>query len=159
MSAASKMARSRAAVTVMATSCPGPSDRKAAAGGAAAGDRRLDRAPPASGPGAVRPAGRGLAGNPASAEGDRTMTQVAATPGSHEFSYERVFQAPPELVYRAHTEADIVKRWWGGRYEMVVDTLEARPGGTWRYRNKDEDGSEYGFRGVFHDVVPNERIV
>ena len=31
------------------------------------------------------------------------MTTVTANPGSHELSYERVFQAPPELVYRAHT--------------------------------------------------------
>ena len=57
------------------------------------------------------------------------MTTVTATPGTHELSYERVFQATPELVYRALTEVDIVRRWWGGNGETIVDRLEARPGG------------------------------
>jgi len=86
-------------------------------------------------------------------------TTVTAPAGSHELSYERVFQATPDLVYRAFTEADLVRRWWGGSYEVVVDTLEAAPGGRWRYLNKDGDGTEFGFHGVFHDVVPGERIV
>lgn len=86
-------------------------------------------------------------------------TTVTATPGSHELSYERVLQATPDLVYRAFTEAELVRRWWGGRYEVVVDTLEARPGGIWRYLSKDEDGTDFGFHGVFHDLVPGERIV
>ena len=85
-------------------------------------------------------------------------TTVTAPPGSHELSYERVFQATPELVYRAFTEADIVRRWWGGNYEAIVDRLEAKPGGVWRYLTK-EDGAEYGFHGVFHDLAPGERIV
>ncbi len=86
------------------------------------------------------------------------MTTVTANPGSHELSYERVFQAPPELVYRAHTEADIVRRWWGGNAEVTVDQFEPRPGGRWRFVSKEGDG-EYGFHGVFHDLVPGERIV
>jgi uncharacterized protein YndB with AHSA1/START domain len=88
------------------------------------------------------------------------MTTVTATPGSHELSYERVFQATPELVYRAFTEADIVRRWWGGNYETVVDRLEARPGGVWRYLTREEGGgAASAFHGVFHDLVPGERIV
>ena len=88
------------------------------------------------------------------------MTKVTAEPGSHELHYERTFQAPPELVYRAHTDADIVKRWWGGNYQTVVETLEARTGGRWRYLTREGEGAEeYGFHGVFHDLVPNERIV
>lgn len=87
------------------------------------------------------------------------MTKVTAAPGAHELSYERVFKATPDLVYRAFTEADLVRRWWGGNYEVVVDTLEAEPGGRWRYLNKGTDGTEFGFHGVFHDLVPGERIV
>lgn len=87
------------------------------------------------------------------------MTNVTATPGSHELSYERVFQAPPELVYRAHTEADLVRRWWGGNSEVTLDKLEARPGGGWRFITREQDGNEYAFHGVFHDLVPGERIV
>ncbi|MFL6127987.1 MAG: SRPBCC family protein [Mycobacteriales bacterium] len=87
------------------------------------------------------------------------MTTVTATPGSHELSYERVLQATPDLVYRAYTEADLIRRWWGGNYEMTIDKLEARPGGVWRYVSTSEDGTEFGFHGVFHDLVPGERIV
>ncbi len=87
------------------------------------------------------------------------MTTVTAHPASHEMSYERVFQAPPELVYRAHTEVDLVSRWWGGGSTTTVDELDARPGGRWRYVSRGEDGGEYAFRGVFHDAVPAERIV
>jgi uncharacterized protein YndB with AHSA1/START domain len=86
-------------------------------------------------------------------------TTVTATPGTHELSYERVFQATPQLVYRAFTEADIARRWWGGNDETTVDRLEAKPGGVWRFLTKGEDGTEYGFHGVFHDLVPGERIV
>ena len=87
------------------------------------------------------------------------MTTVTANPGAHELSYERVFQATPDLVYRAHTEVDLVRRWWGGNSEVTVDKFEARPGGAWRFVSKEQDGSEYGFHGVFHDLVPGERIV
>lgn len=87
------------------------------------------------------------------------MTKVTAAPGAHQLSYERVFQATPDLVYRAFTEADLVRRWWGGNDEVVVDALEARPGGVWRFHSKRDDGTEFGFHGVFHDLVPGERIV
>ena len=88
------------------------------------------------------------------------MTTVTASPGSHELSYERVLQAPPDLVYRAFTEPDLVRRWWAGNYQMTVDKFEARPGGIWRYVSRENDGSEqYAFHGVFHDLVPGERIV
>ena len=86
------------------------------------------------------------------------MTTVTANPGTHELSYERVLRAPSDLVYRAFTEADIGRRWFGGSGEVTVDTLEAKPGGRWRYVHKDANG-EYAFHGVFHDLVPGERIV
>lgn len=88
------------------------------------------------------------------------MTTVTAPPGSHELSYERVLQAPPDLVYRAFTEPDLVRRWWAGNYQMTIDKFEARPGGIWRYVSREADGSEqHAFHGVFHDLMPGERIV
>jgi len=71
----------------------------------------------------------------------------------------REFDAPPEKVFRAHTDADLVCLWLGPHgYDMTVDRWDCRPGGEYRYLHTN-DGEEYAFRGSFHDVVANERIV
>ncbi|WP_407072825.1 VOC family protein [Planotetraspora sp. GP83] len=51
-------------------------------------------------------------------------------------------------------------RGWGLRFLATrVDRMDVRPGGLWRLVNVDAGGGEYGFRGVYHDVVAPERIV
>jgi uncharacterized protein YndB with AHSA1/START domain len=84
--------------------------------------------------------------------------QVVADPGSHQIVITRSFDAPRELVYKAFTDADAIRRWWGTG-GTVVDRLEARPGGRWRFVERSPDGSEDGFHGVFHDLAAPERIV
>jgi uncharacterized protein YndB with AHSA1/START domain len=42
---------------------------------------------------------------------------------------------------------------------MEIDRLEVRNGGTWRYRHREEDGSESAFHGVFHGDPTPDRIV
>jgi len=82
------------------------------------------------------------------------------TPSDREIQMTRVFNAPRALVFRAMTEADLMERWWGPRrYTTVVEKLELRPGGTYRFLNRGEDGSEFAFRGEFREIVPPERIV
>jgi len=88
------------------------------------------------------------------------VTEIIAEPARQEIVITRVFDAPRELVYRAYTDPDLIRRWWGPRrYETVVDTLEVRPGGRWRFLNREADGTEHGFHGVIHDAVAPERIV
>ena len=71
----------------------------------------------------------------------------------------REFDAPPEKVYRAHTDPDLLVRWLGPRgVEMRVDQYDCRTGGSYRYVHM-SDGEEYGFRGCFHELRPNELIV
>jgi uncharacterized protein YndB with AHSA1/START domain len=41
----------------------------------------------------------------------------------------------------------------------IVDKMDVKFGGIWRYVQRKPDGSEYGFRGVYHAIVPNERLV
>lgn len=87
-------------------------------------------------------------------------TQIEADPALPTIVLTREFDAPPELVFRAYTEADLVRRWLGPRrLTMHVDEFEARTGGAYRYRHVDEDGTVYAFRGVFHEVRPHDRIV
>ncbi|MPY77653.1 MAG: polyketide cyclase [Actinophytocola sp.] len=86
-------------------------------------------------------------------------TEIVADPGLPTIVLTREFDAPPELVFRAYTEAELITQWLGPRrLTMYVDTFEPRTGGSYRYRHVDENG-EYAFRGVFHEVRPHDRIV
>lgn len=83
-----------------------------------------------------------------------------AEPGMPHVVMTRTFNAPRELVFRAFTEPALVARWWGSKDMItVVDRLEARPGGIWRYVDRNGDGSEHAFHGVYHDVTAPERLV
>ena len=82
-----------------------------------------------------------------------------AEPGSHALEMTREFDAPREAVFAAHTDPELVVRWWGPEgATVVVDALDARPGGSWRMIHRTADG-EYAFRGVYHDVTAPERLV
>jgi len=87
-------------------------------------------------------------------------TQIIAEPGTLQIEIVREFDAPRELVFRAHTEPDLLVQWLGPRgLTMHVDHFEARHGGTWRYTHRDADGTEYGFHGVFHGTPSVDGIV
>jgi uncharacterized protein YndB with AHSA1/START domain len=86
-------------------------------------------------------------------------TTVTAEPGTPFIDIVRDFDAPPELIFRAYTDADLVAQWIGPRVlEMTVDHYDARSGGSWAYTHRDPQGGEYGFHGSFHAISP-ERIV
>jgi uncharacterized protein YndB with AHSA1/START domain len=87
-------------------------------------------------------------------------TEFVIEPGRQDIVITRTFDAPRDVVFKAVTDPDLIPKWWGPRrYETVVDRAEVRPGGLWRFINRDADGTEYGFKGVYHDVVAPERIV
>jgi uncharacterized protein YndB with AHSA1/START domain len=88
-----------------------------------------------------------------------SKTEVTVEPGTYEIVLTRVFDAPPDVVYAAVTDPDLVADWWGPRGETTkVEVMEPRAGGRWRFVQQDADGNEYGFHGVYHHVSP-ERIV
>ena len=77
--------------------------------------------------------------------------QFTAEPGVPQVVMTREFAAPPEVLFRAYTEPQLIEQWWGPRrFATKVDRLDARHGGEWRFLNIDDDGTEYGFRGVYH---------
>ena len=76
---------------------------------------------------------------------------VTAEPGTPFVDVTRDFQAPRELLLRAHTEPDLVKEWLGPHgYDMIIDHYDCRDGGSYRYEHIDPEGNVYGFHGVFH---------
>ena len=82
------------------------------------------------------------------------------TPSDREIVLTRVFDAPREQVFKAFVDPTLVAQWWGPRgFTTIVDKLEAKPGGAWRYIVRGSNGEEDAFRGVFREVTPPERLV
>ena len=87
-------------------------------------------------------------------------TARVTLPTDEQILITREFDAPRELVYRAWTTPELVKRWWAGhRGEVTSAEIDLRVGGTWRYVMVASGGHEIAFHGEFREVVPNERIV
>lgn len=87
-------------------------------------------------------------------------TEITAEPGVPFIDIRREFAAPRDLLFRAHTEPDLLVQWLGpARYTMVVDEYDVRDGGRWRYVHRDEAGNEHGFHGVFHGMPTPDRMV
>ena len=86
--------------------------------------------------------------------------EIIVEPNSQVIHINTTYNGPRELVFKAHTDPDLIPQWYGPRFLTTeVDKLEARPGGQWRFLNRDDEGNVYAFHGVYHDVVAPERIV
>ncbi len=88
------------------------------------------------------------------------VTEITAEPGQPTIAMTREFDAPPDLVFRAYTDPDLVARWMGPR-RLTTEIVEwdLRHGGRWRYLSREADGTAYGFRGVFHGTPSPAGIV
>jgi uncharacterized protein YndB with AHSA1/START domain len=87
-------------------------------------------------------------------------TQITAEPGVPFIDITREFDAPRDLVFRAHTDPELLVQWLGGdKYQMIIDRYDVRDGGTWRYVHRDDAGNEYGFHGVFHGTPSPDGMV
>jgi uncharacterized protein YndB with AHSA1/START domain len=90
----------------------------------------------------------------------KNKTTLVALPGRQEIIITREFDAPRELVFKAHTDAAIYAQWLGPReYTTIVESLDARSGGSWRFVSTDKDGNQFGFHGVYHEVLAPERMI
>jgi uncharacterized protein YndB with AHSA1/START domain len=71
----------------------------------------------------------------------------------------RDFDAPPDKVFRAHTDPELFAKWNGPRsLQMRIDHYDCRTGGSYRYLHT-RGSDEFGFYGSFHEVRPSELIV
>ncbi len=87
-------------------------------------------------------------------------TVIFVEPGKQELFIIREFDAPRELVFKAHTDPELYAQWVGPMgFTMVIDTFDAKDGGSWRYVSSDAFGNSYSFRGVFHEVLFPERLI
>lgn len=88
-----------------------------------------------------------------------TATVTVGRVSDTEYVMERTFDASPDRVYTAYTEADQVARWWGQRSNTtVVEALDVRPGGVWLFVQRAPDGNAYEFFGQYVEVSPGKLV-
>ena len=87
-------------------------------------------------------------------------TATVTLPADDQILITREFDAPSELVFKAWTTPELVKRWWSGQRGAVTSAeIDLRVGGMWRYVMDATGGFEVAFHGEYREIVPNERIV
>lgn len=95
---------------------------------------------------------------------DKTTTNrhgsaVITLTSDTEYLITRVFDAPADLVFKAYTTPELVKRWWGFDTGVwLVCEIDLRVGGTWRFVVNDRD-MEVGFHGEYREIDRPHRLV
>ena len=88
------------------------------------------------------------------------MTAEAAPTSDRELVLTRIIDAPREKLFRAWTEPELLKQWFAPLpYTTPVAELDVRPGGANLIVMRDPAGNEFPNRGVYLEVVKNERLV
>jgi uncharacterized protein YndB with AHSA1/START domain len=88
------------------------------------------------------------------------MSIAAAKPNIEPFVISRTFDAPRELVFKAFTDVDRLKHWWGPKgFKVITSTIDLRPGGIYHYSLQAPDGTAMWGRFVFREIAAPERIV
>jgi uncharacterized protein YndB with AHSA1/START domain len=116
---------------------------------------------------------------PTAAERDRVVKEYGAIEGgkqtlerldehlagaglgtSRAFIISRVFDAPRDVVWKAHSELDALKQWWGPKgFTWVAGSLDFRPGGMFLYGMRSTSGQEMWGRFIYREIVKPERMV
>jgi len=88
------------------------------------------------------------------------MTAAASPTSDRELVLTRLIDAPREKLFRAWTDPNLLKQWFAPLpYTTPVAELDVRPGGANFFVMRGPDGKDMPIRGVYLEVVPNERLV
>jgi len=88
-----------------------------------------------------------------------TKLKTVAAPGTHEVIMTREFDAPRSLVFEVMMDPKHIPHWWGPKqYTTSVDKMEVKAGGLWRFVQRDEEGNEFAFHGVYHSITPEQVV-
>ena len=89
-----------------------------------------------------------------------TMNNPIIETAEQDIVIERILDAPLQQVWRAWTEPERLKRWWGPKnFTAPVCKIDFRPGGKYHYCMRSPDGQDFWSTGVFREIVPFMRIV
>jgi uncharacterized protein YndB with AHSA1/START domain len=78
------------------------------------------------------------------------------------FTLERAYDAPVERVYEALSKETAKSKWFSGvegQWRLIERSMDFRVGGRERLKGRWEGGVTSTFDAIYHDIVPNERIV
>jgi len=88
------------------------------------------------------------------------MDFLQSSPGADPIVVEGYFAASPERVFRAWTEPDRVKKWFGHQPNSLASAaIDLRPGGRWRFLFTDDGTGQRGFEGEYIEIEPARRLV
>ena len=89
------------------------------------------------------------------------MTMSATAPASgNDLVLTRLIDAPRAKLYRAWTDPELLKQWFAPLpYTTPVVETDVRPGGATYIVMRGPDGAEFPNRGVYLEVVENQRLV
>ncbi|MCB5199393.1 SRPBCC domain-containing protein [Loktanella sp. TSTF-M6] len=89
------------------------------------------------------------------------MTLELTLVGDTQIIATRQFAAPPSLVYRAHIDPQIIRKWMVGSDGWTIDTIsvDARVGGEFTYRYNGPDNDSFAITGTFMELDPGQRIL
>ena len=87
-------------------------------------------------------------------------TKIHAEDGKHDLTITREFDLPVELLFRAHSEAEIFEQWMSHEYGTVkVVKFEARRHGGWEFQTSDAAGNViFSANGTIHEFIPDAKI-
>lgn len=87
-------------------------------------------------------------------------TYKLTLPSDTQILITRTLDAPREKVWRVITDPKLIPEWWGPRgYTTVVDVMDVRVGGRWRFLLTNLEGIETAFNGVYKEVAGPEKLV
>jgi len=88
------------------------------------------------------------------------MTDARENSNIEPFIIARVVDAPRELVFKAFTEVERLRHWWGPNgFKVIAATMDLRPGGIYHYGLQAPDGTAMWGRFAFREIAAPERIV
>src|SRR6478736_2350175 len=91
---------------------------------------------------------------------DPTAAPTVDTALNRELVLTRVLNAPREKVYRCWTEPNLITQWFTPPpYQTIRAEMDLRAGGSSNIVMRSPEGQEIPNRGIYLEVIPNERIV
>jgi uncharacterized protein YndB with AHSA1/START domain len=91
---------------------------------------------------------------------DRLESLALTESSDDEIVMTRLFKAPRPLVFKAFTDPEHLKNWWGPRgFNTTTRSMDLRPGGIWRLVMHGPDGRDYHNRIVYEEILEPKRLV
>lgn len=88
------------------------------------------------------------------------QTIAATAPSDRVLVITRSFDAPRSLVFKAWTEPEHMRHWFGPKdFTVMSCDMDVRTGGDFRIHSRSPGGSDHYLHGVYREIVPPERLV